>query len=314
MVSGFESLPLKLLEKCPEFDSNIFVKLKSLRQKLKAKLKLTGALLKRKVSSEMSFSSADNSDIVENPISNREQSEKLSEMHVSTLIASDDEIPRRLSPRVADFSEVNECVFDKISSRLEPQGSDFKEADECYNGDSLTKTIAVRTSCSGSDSYSSAFSPKISVSKNKPSENKNSVQDVSSSRTALSSLNDSLTEDQALRPPTKVTFKFKTPTSFAVRSDTATSISKTAGSPVSVHGSVSQIGDNFNKPSMESLSGLQSFQRNAETPPRLQLYTAASDHPVQQSAYDFNKPANQRITGFSYPMIEAQSTTTPSRK
>ncbi|XP_023724702.1 Bloom syndrome protein homolog isoform X2 [Cryptotermes secundus] len=313
LVSGFESLPLKLLEKCPEFDSNIFVKLKSLRQKLKAKLKLTGALLKRKVSAEMSFSSADNSDIADNPVSSREQSEKLSEMHVSSSIASSDEISRRLSPKVADFSEVNECVFDKISSRLEPEGSDFKEADECYNGDSLTKTIAVRTSCSGGDSYSSSFSPKILVSENKPSENKYSVQGVSSSRTALSSLHDSLTEDQALKLSTKVTFKFKTPTSFAVRSDTATSVMKTAGSPVSVGVCVSQIGDNFHKPSMESLSGLQSFQRNAETPPRLQLSTAASDHSAQQSAYNFNKPANQWITGFNYPLIEAQSTTPHSR-
>lgn len=258
----------------------------------------------------MSFSSADNSDIADNPVSSREQSE----MHVSSSIASNDEISRRLSPKVVDFSEVNECVFDKISSRLEPEGSDFKEADEYYNGDSLTKTIAVRTSCSGSDCYSSSFSPKILVSENKPSENKYSVQSVSSSRTALSSLHDSLTEDQALKLSTKVTFKFKTPTSFAVRSDTATSVMKTAGSPVSVGGCVSQIGDNFHKPSMESLSGLQSFQRNAETPPRLQLSTAASDHSVQQSAYNFNKPANQWITGFNYPLIEAQSTTPHSRK
>jgi hypothetical protein len=65
---------------------------------------------------------------------------------------------------------------------------------------------------------------------------------------------------------------------------------------------------------MESLSGLQSFQKNVETPPRLQLSTAASDHSVQQSAYDFNKQANQWITGFNYPVIEAQSATTHSRK
>jgi hypothetical protein len=314
LVSGFESLPLKFLEKCPEFDSDIFVKLKSLRQKLKAKLKLTGALLKRKLSTEVSFSSADNSDICENPVSSKEQSEKLSEMHVSNKIPSNDEISRRLSPQVTNYIDMNECMPGKISSRLEPEGSDFKEMDEHYNGDSFTKTIAVRTLCSGGDNYSSSFSPRNLVSEDKSSENKPSAQGVSSSRTAFSSLNENLIEDQALRPTTKVSFKFKTPTLSAARSDAAHNVSRNAGSPVSVYGCVSQIRNNFNKPSVESFSELQRFQRNVETPPRLQLSAPTTDHSVDQSVYDFNKPVNQRITGFSYPVIEAQSTRTHSRK
>jgi hypothetical protein len=307
LVSGFESLPLKLLAKCPEFDSDIFVKLKSLRQKLKAKLKLTGALLKRKLSTEVSFSSADNSDITENPVPSKEQSEKLSDMHVSNLVASSDKISRRLSPQVTDYIEVNEYVSGKISSRLEPEGSDVKETDEYYNGDTFTKMIAVRTPCSGSDNYSTSFSPRILESEDKPSENK-PAQGISSSRTAFSSSNDNLIEDQALRLPTKVSFKFKTPTLSAARGDTAHNICKNPGNPVSIYGCVSQLRDNFNKPSVESLSGPQSFQKNIETPPRLQLSAATTDHSVQQSVYDFNKPANQWITSFNYPVIEAQST------
>jgi hypothetical protein len=309
LVSGFESLPLKLLEKCPEFESDVFVKLKSLRQKLKAKLKLTGALLKRKLSTEVSFSSADNSDIIENPVSSKEQSE----MHVSNLVANNNETSR-LSPLSADYIEVNECVFDKISSRLEPEGSDFKEVQEYYNCDSHTKMIAVRTPCSGSNSYSSYFSPRILVNENKPSEIKSSSQGGGSSRSVLSSLNDILIEDQALRLPTKVSFKFKTPTSFTARSGTAHVVSKNEGSPESLDGYVSHIKDNFNKPSVESLSGLRRFQRSAETPPRLQLSATGCDRSVQQNAYDFDKPANQWITSFNYPVTEAQSTRTHSRK
>jgi hypothetical protein len=307
LVSGFESLPLKLLAKCPEFDSDTFVKLKSLRQKLKAKLKLTGALLKRKLSTEVSFSSADNSDIIENPVSSKEQSGKLSDMHVSNLVATSDNISRRRSPKVTDYIDVNECVSGKISNRLEPEGSDVKEMDEYYNGDTFSKTIAVNSPCSGSDSYSTSFSPRILVSEDKPSENKPSAEGVSS-RIASSSSNDNLIEDQALRLPTKVSFKFKTPTLSAARGEAAHNVCKSARSPVS------QIRDNFNKPSVQSLSGPQSFQRNIETPPRLRLSAAPTGHSVQQNVCDFNKPANQWITGFSYPVIEAQSTRTHNRK
>lgn len=307
MVSGFESVPLKLLEKCPEFDSSVFVKLKSLRQKLKAKQKLTGALLKRKISIEIPFSSPDNTDIVENPVSNRGKSAKSSNVQKSNVVANNDNISRRLSLEVADLNEGDECCYDNdnISSRLSPEGADFSEMDEYFNGDAFNGASVVKTTCSSSDNYSGSFSPRSLVSGNKQLVNRlSSSQCVNSTRTASVSLNDSIVEEEVLRPPTKVAFKFKTPTSFTKKSG---SVNMNAGSPVSVNGCVSQIGDSFNKPSLESFSGLQRFQRNPETPPRLQISTTKSDHSVQQSDYSFNKPANQWITSFNYPIVEAQS-------
>jgi hypothetical protein len=304
MVSGFESLPLILLEKCPEFDSNVFIKLKSLRQKLKAKLKLTGALLKRKISTEVPFSSSDNTDVIENPVLNRPQSAKSLDMHIPNVVGNNDNISRRLCPEVADLNEVDECYYDndKISNRLSPDGADFNEMD--VNDDSFSEASTVKTTCSSSDNYSTSRSPRILVSKNNPLLNRlSSAECVNSARTDLASLNNSV-EEQALRPPIKVAFKFKTPTSFTKKSD---SVNTNAQSPVLVDGSVPQIGDNVNKPSLESASGLQRFQRNHETPPRLQSSTTKSDYSVQQSDYNFNNPADQWITSFSYPVVEAQS-------
>lgn len=308
LVSGFESLPLKLLEKCPEFDSSIFLKLKSLRQKLKAKLKLTGALLKRKASSEVSFNPAGNTDIYESLVSSKEWSAK------SDLIAID-KISGRFSLEAAGISDVNECLYDKTANRLPLEGSDFEEVDECFNGYSSDKISAVQNMCSDSDKSSCFYSPNILVSEKKPLEKKlSSSQDVNSSRTAVASLCDSLVEEQALRPPTKVAFKFKTPTSFIARSVNSVTLNTNTGNAVSLDGCLSQMGDNLNKTSSESHSALQSFYRNPETSPRLHLSTTKCNFSPKQSACSFNKPANQQLTSFNYPVVETHTPRSHSSK
>jgi hypothetical protein len=307
LVLGFESLPLKLLEKCPDFDSSVFVKLKSLRQKLKAKLKLTGALLKRKNLNDISFISDDDKDITENLVSSGEQSEKSSEMHISNLVTNNDKICRRLSAEVTDPNEDDEFSYrnDNISSRLLPEDANFEEEEEeeqYFNGVSLNETSAVKTQHSGNDNYSSL------VSENKPLLNTlSSAQDVNSTRNHLASFTASLTEEKIIKPPTKVAFKFKTPTSFAARSASATIMNMNVGSLVSLNDCVSQVGVKFNHPSLESPSGLQGFQRNHEIPPRFQLSTTKSEHSMQQSDCNCNKPANQWVTSFTSPIVEAQS-------
>ncbi|XP_021933104.1 Bloom syndrome protein homolog isoform X2 [Zootermopsis nevadensis] len=300
LVSGFESLPLKLLEKCPEFDSSIFIKLKSLRQKLKAKQKLTGALLKRKLSVEVP--SPDNRDIIENPALNREKAAKLSNMRVPNVVTNNDNISRRLSPEVADLNEVEECCYDNdnISSRLSPEGANFSEMDEYLNDNAFNEASVVKTTCSSSDNYSSPYSPRSLGSNTKPLINRlSSSQCLNSTRTALALFNDSIVEEEVLGPPVKVAFKFKTPTSFGKKSDC---VNMKAVSPVSVGGCLSQIGYNFN-----TSPGLRMLQRNSETPPRLLISATKSNHSVQQSDYSFNKPANQWKTSFNYLTVEAQS-------
>ena len=309
LVSGFESLPLKLLEKCPEFDSIIFLKLKSLRQKLKAKLKLTGALLKRKTSSEVSFSPSGNTDINESPVSSREWSTKSSD-----LVAID-KISEQFSVEAAGISEVNERFYDKTANRLPLEVSNFEEVDECYTGYSSGKMSAVQNACSSSDKCSSFYSPNILVSEKKLLEKKlSSSQDVNSSRTTVASLCDSLMEEQALRPPTKVAFKFKTPTSFIARSVNTVTVNMNTGNAVSLDGCLSQMGDNLNKTSSESCSGLQSFHRNPETSPRLHLSATKCNYSPKQSACSFNKPANQQITSFNYPVVETHTSRSHSSK
>jgi len=309
LVSGFESLPLKLLEKCPEFDSSIFLKLKSLRQKLKAKLKLTGALLKRKTSSEVSFSPAGNTDVNESLVSSKEWSAKSSD-----LIATD-KISAQFSLEVAGISDVNECFYDKTANRLPLEGSDFEEEDECFNGYSSDKISAVQNVCSGSDKSSGFYSPNIVVSEKKPLEKKlSSSQDVNSSRTAVASLCDSLMDEQALRPPTKVAFKFKTPTSFTARSVNSVTLNMNTGNAVPLDGCLSQIGDNLNKTASELHSALQSFRRNPETSPRLHLSTTKCNFSPKQSACSFNKPANQQLTSFNYPVVETHTSRSHSSK
>jgi hypothetical protein len=308
LVSGFESLPLKLLEKCPEFDSGIFLKLKSLRQKLKAKLKLTGALLKRKTSSEVSLRSAGNVCVNESPVSSREQSAKSSD-----LVAID-KISRQFFLEASGFSQVNERFSDKISNQRPLQGSDFMEVDVCLNGDLSNKANSIQSTCSANDKYSSFFSPNVLVSEKKQSEKKFSYQDLNSNRTAVASLCDSLMEEQAPRPPTKVAFKFKTPTSFAARSVNTVTVNVNAGSPVLFDGCLSQMGDNLNKTSLELLSGLQSFQGNPETSPRSHLSSTKSNQSPQQSACSFNKSTNQETTSFNYPIVETQTPSAHSSK
>jgi len=309
LVSGFESLPLKLLEKCPEFDSSIFLKLKSLRQKLKAKLKLTGALLKRKISSEVSFSPAGNTDINESLVSSKEWSAKSSD-----LIAID-KISGRFSLEAAGISDVNECFYDKTANRLPLEDSDFEEVDECLNGYSSDKISSVQNMCRGSDKSSSFYSPNILVSEKNPIKKKlSSSQDVNSSRTAVASLCDSLMEEQALRPPTKVAFKFKTPTSFIARSVNSVTLNMNTGNAGSLDGCLSQMGDNLNKTSSESHSALQSFHRTPETSPRLHLSTMKCNFSPKQSACSFNKPANQQLTSFNYPVVETHTPRSRSSK
>jgi hypothetical protein len=289
MVSGFEALPLKLLEKCPEFDSSVFVKLKSLRQKLKAKQKLTGALLKRKISIEVPGCSLDDTDIVENPALSRGKSAKTSNINISNVVADNDNISR-LSSEVADLNDVNECHgYDNIHSRLSPEGVNFSARDEYFNDGVFSDASVVKTTSSSIDNYSSSFSPTILVSDTKPLVNRlSSSQCVNSTRTALVSLSHSTVKKDVLRPPTKVAFKFKTPTLFTKKS-----------------GSVNMnAGGDFNK----SPSGLQMLQRT-ETPPRLQLSATQSDHSFQHSDKSFNKPACQWITSFNYPIVESQSPT-----
>lgn len=309
LVSGFESVPLKLLEKCPEFDSSIFLKLKSLRQKLKAKLKLTGALLKRKTSSEVSFSTAGNTDINESLVPSKEWSAKSSD-----LIAID-KISGRFSLEAAGISDANECFYDKTANRVSLEGSDFEEVDECFNGYSSDKISAVQNMCSVSDKSSSFYSPNILVTEKKPLEKKlSSSQDVNSSRTAVASLCDTLMEEQALRQPTKVAFKFKTPTSFIARSVNSVTLNMNTGNAVSLDGCLSQMGDNLNKTSSESHSALQSFHRTPETSPRLHLSTVKCNFSPKQSACSFNKPANQQLTSFSYPVVETLTPRSRSSK
>jgi len=309
LVSGFESLPLKLLEKCPEFDSSIFLKLKSLRQKLKAKLKLTGALLKRKTSSELSFIPAGNTDINESLFPSKEWSAKSSD-----LIAID-KISGQCSVEAAGISDVNECFYDKTENKLPLEDSDFEEVDECFNGYSSDKISAVQNVCSGSDKSSSFYSPSILVSEKKALEKKlSSSQDVNSSRTAVASLCDSLMEEQALRLPTKVAFKFKTPTSFIARSVNSVPLDMNTGNVVSLDGCLSQMGDNLNKTSSELHSALQRFRRNPETPPRLHLSTMKSNFSPKQSACSFNKPTNQQLTSFNYPVVETHAPRSHSSK
>lgn len=304
LVSGFESLPLKLLEQCPEFDSSIFLKLKSLRQKLKAKLKLTGALLKRKTSSVVSFGPAGNTDINKSPVSSKEWSAESSD-----LVAIDT-ISGQFSVEAAGISEVNECFYDKTASRHPLEGSDFEEVNECFNGYLSDKINAIQNTCSGSDKCSSFYSPDVLVREKKLS----SSQDVNSSRTAVASLCDSLMEEQALRPPTKVAFKFKTPTSFTARNVNAVTVNMNTGNAVSVDGCLSQMGDNLNKTSLESRSALQSFHRNPETSPRLHLSTTKSNFSPEQNLCSFNKPANQQLTSFIYPVVEPRTPRSHSSK
>lgn len=309
LVSGFESLPLKLLEKCPEFDSSTFLKLKSLRQKLKAKLKLTGALLKRKTSSVVSFGPAGNTDINESPVSSKEWSAESSD-----LVAID-KISGRFSVEAAGISELNECFYDKTASRHPLEGSDFEEVDECFNGYSSDKMSAVQNTCSGSDKCSGFYSTDMLVSEKKPLEKKlSSYQDVNSSRTAVASLCDSLMEEQALRPPTKVAFKFKTPTSLIARNVNTVTVNMNTGNAVSLDGCLSQMGDNLNKTCLESRSALQSFHRNPETSPRLHLSTTKCNFSPEQSACSFNKPANQQLTSFIYPVVEPRTPRSHSSK
>lgn len=275
MVSSFESLPIKLLEQFPEFDSDIFIKMKSMRQKLRAKSKLTGAILKRKKNAcETSFTAnTDNNDFDTAHTSN------LRPDFSSNLASCNSKTLNRVSHNVPNYWDVDEDFSD--SSFQSNMTSDVKDREEEDFDVTNFSNTSSRTS------FSDVNSEKIIKSSN--------TQNVNSGKNMVSSVNNNLAEEPLSKPVTKGAFKFKTPTSFAMRSEK----NHCGGTPLSTSDVMAK-----NKETSHLISGLQRFQK---CEPSSMTSNSNLGFTSPKSNDNFNKTSNSWTNNFNYPIAKEES-------
>ncbi|XP_069695186.1 recQ-like DNA helicase Blm isoform X2 [Periplaneta americana] len=268
MVSGFESMSLKLLEKCPGFDSGTFVKLRSLRQKLKAKLKLTGTLLKKKKSANVSVCSSDYADIIENSFSNK-----------------------GCEPSSSELCNKNSVSNARVTSGLPSRDPDYY--DDFYDEEFDTSLDFITTKTT-SESKSSSNSSRTLVGSDFYSQTKSPANKQTGNSTKTSSVNDTI-EEPSPKPSAKTTFKFKTPFLESQKSySLASAASKNESSPISVS-SVSRLGDVSGVALFKSPPG---FSKSSEQSP-----SARSN----QQGVEESRTTNKWNNTFNYSIREAPS-------
>ena len=269
MVSSFESLPINLLERCPEFEPDIFLKMKSLRQKLRAKLKLSGALLKRKKNScEISSASVPNKSTSDSDIGQASSSHS----NLGSNLVS------------------NYKTLSKVAYSNDP---DFWDANEEYSDNSFQSNTNNRD-----DDLDVTYFPDNSFSRTSSAQlnsdeklNSSVIQNINSDVLTSNS-----SEEGVTKPITKGAFKFKTPTSLTLRNE-----KNKSGSPLSVNGLVEKGG---NKKSSELITSFQRFQK---TEPSVMKPDTHLGFTSSNSCDNFSKASSSWTNNFKYPIAEEVS-------
>ncbi|PSN41142.1 hypothetical protein C0J52_05200 [Blattella germanica] len=269
MVTSFEALPVKLLEKCPGFDCAIFMKLKSLRQKLRAKIKLTSGLLKRKKSDlDTSVSLLENVETCDN-------TKHLSRLPPpSTKTINSKKFVDAFDPENIDDWEALEELSDDDSFQSNTSLNTVKPAMASSSRTSTSTTSVLRSSSDTNVVNKSVF-----------------LQDLNNSIGYSAVPNENLLLDTTAKPVTKSAFKFKTPSSFPSKSDT---------------GNCRKDLEPINKPlqrnvSSDFVSVLQKFQK-AE--PNVLKSKSDLDISAQKSSSSMNKASSSWSDNFNYPATE----------